>query len=95
MKSRAERRHLDFTKAIRKRKLYKDCFMNYTEEEKYDNFHQYSKNKIHCHHRADAHDGVKTNNRGRQKWYGVGSKNWKPSDLRKVVGLMEQLQCLI
>lgn len=74
---------------------YKDCFMNYTEEEKYNNLHQYSKNKIHCHHRADAHDGVKTNNRGRQKWYGVGSKNWKPSDLRKVVGLMEQLQCLI
>ena len=46
MKSRAERRHLDFIKAIRKRRLYKDCFKNYTEEEKYDNLHQYSKNKI-------------------------------------------------
>lgn len=91
MKSRAERRHLDFIKAIRKRRLYKDCFKNYTEEEKYDNLHQYSKNKIHCFHRADAHDGIKTNNRGRKKYYGQASKRWKASDLRKVVALEEQL----
>lgn len=91
MKSRAERRHLDFIKAIRKRKLYKDCFKNYTEEEKYDNLHQYSKNKIHCFHRADAHDGIKTNNRGRKKYYGQASKRWKASDLKKVVALEEQL----
>lgn len=91
MKSRAEKRHLDFIKAIRKRKLYKDCFMNYTEEEKYDNLHQYSKNKIHCFHHADAHDGIKTNNRGRKKYYGQSSKRWKASDLRKVVALEEQL----
>lgn len=91
MKNRAERRHLDFIKAIRKRKLYKDCFKNYTEEEKYDNLHQYSKNKIHCFHRADAHDGIKTNNRGRKKYYGQDSKRWKASDLRKVVTLEEQL----
>lgn len=91
MKSRAERRHLDFIKAIRKRRLYKDCFKNYTEEEKYDNLHQYSKNKIHCFHRADAHDGIKTNNRGRKKYYGQASKRWKVSDLRKVVALEEQL----
>ena len=57
----------------------------------YNNLHQYSKNKIHCHHRADAHDGVKTNNRGRKKYYGQASKRWKPSDLRKVVALEEQL----
>lgn len=91
MKSRAERRHLDFIKAIRKRRLYKDCFKNYTDEEKYDNLHQYSKNKIHCFHRADAHDGIKTNNRGRKKYYGQASKRWKASDLRKVVALEEQL----
>ena len=91
MKSRAERRHLDFIKAIRKRRLYKDCFKNYIEEEKYDNLHQYSKNKIHCFHRADAHDGIKTNNRGRKKYYGQASKRWKASDLRKIVALEEQL----
>lgn len=91
MKSRAERRHLDFIKAIRKRRLYKNCFKNYIEEEKYDNLHQYSKNKIHCFHRADAHDGIKTNNRGRKKYYGQASKRWKASDLRKVVTLEEQL----
>lgn len=91
MKNRAERRHLDFTKAIRKRKLAKFCFNSYTDKEKYDNLHQYSKNKIHCFHRADAHDGIKTNNRGRKKYYGQASKRWKASDLRKVVALEEQL----
>ena len=65
--------------------------VSYTDEEKYDNLHQYSKNKIHCFHRADAHDGIKTNNRGRKKYYGQASKRWKASDLRKVVALEEQL----
>ena len=46
------------------------------------------KNKIHV---SDAHGGKKTNNRGRKKYYGQGCKLWKASDLRKVVGLMEQL----
>lgn len=35
----AEKRHLDFTKAIRKQNLYPGY---------YDNLHQFSKNKIHC-----------------------------------------------
>ena len=58
------------------------------DEDLYDNLHQYSKNKIHV---SDAHGGKKTNNRGRKKYYGQGCKLWKASDLRKVVGLMEQL----
>ena len=40
----AERRHNDWTKAIRKMKICRD---NYGWQY-YDNLHQYSKNKIHC-----------------------------------------------
>ena len=88
MRSTIERRKNDWAKAIRKQKLYR-YFMSYCKDEDlYDNLHQYSKNKIHV---SDAHGGNKTNNRGRKKYYGQGGKLWKPSDLRKVVGLMEQL----
>lgn len=44
MYSRAERRHNDFRKAIRKKKI---CD-RYAFGGWYDNLHQYSKNKIHC-----------------------------------------------
>lgn len=88
MRNRGIRRHNDWVKAIRKQKLYR-CFMRHCwSGDLYDNLHQYSKNKIHL---SDAHGGKKTNNRGREKYYGQGCKLWKASDLRKVVGLMEQL----
>ena len=47
MRTRAERRHNDWTKAIRKRNILKDM-MWHDGEELYDNLHQYSKNKVHC-----------------------------------------------
>ena len=89
MRTKAERRHNDWHKAIRKQELYR-CFMSCyrTNNNLYDNLHQYSKNKIHV---SDAYGGKKTNNRGRKKYYGQGCKLWKASDLRKVIGLMEQL----
>lgn len=89
MRTKAERRHNNWHKAIRKQELYR-CFMSCCRinNNLYDNLHQYSKNKIHV---SDAHGGKKTNNRGRKKYYGQGCKLWKASDLRKVVGLMEQL----
>ena len=34
---------------------------------------------------------MRTSNRGREKYYGQGCKLWKAFDLRKVVGLEEQL----
>lgn len=43
-KSRAQKRHDDFTKAIRKKNI---CEQHYGFEY-YHNLHQYSKNKIHC-----------------------------------------------
>ena len=88
MRNRGIRRHNDWTKAIRKQKLYR-YYMGYcTDEDLYDNLHQYSKNKIHV---SDVHGGKKTNNRNRKKYYGQGCKLWKPSDLRQVVNLEEQL----
>lgn len=42
----AERRHNDWTKAIRKRRIAKEVYA--FGENWYDNLHQYSKNKIHC-----------------------------------------------
>ena len=44
MRTRAERRHNDVIKALRKQKI---CSKFYGWDY-YDNLHQYSKNKIHC-----------------------------------------------
>ena len=57
-------------------------------QEYYDNLPQYSKNKIHC---SCPMCAKKTNNRGRHKYYGKGSKNWKHSDLIKIMRLDSQL----
>ena len=43
MRTHAEKRHNDWKKAIRKRKIIRHYGIDY-----YDNLHQYSKNKIHC-----------------------------------------------
>ena len=93
MRTKAERRFLNITKAISKRKRCRSINMYYDQDEDmYDNLHQYSKNGIYGNpHYADAHCHTKTNNRGRRKYYGQASKRWKASDLRKVVGLEEQL----
>lgn len=52
-RTRAERRHNDWKKAIRKRKLTKEVYWHPAPDSEYDwewynNLHQYSKNKIHC-----------------------------------------------
>ena len=44
MRTRAERRHNDWTEAIRKKNIAIDV----QDIEWYNNLHQYSKNKIHC-----------------------------------------------
>lgn len=50
MRTRAERRHNDWTKARRKRRITKQVYWSFHDDgwEYYDNLHQYSKNKIHC-----------------------------------------------
>ena len=79
MRTVAEKRHNDWKKAIRKKKIINAYGWDY-----YDNLHQYSKNKIHC---SCPMCAKKTNNRGRHKYYGKGGKNWKHSDLIKIMRL--------
>lgn len=43
MRNMAEKRHNDWRKAIRKKRIINAYGWDY-----YDNLHQYSKNKIHC-----------------------------------------------
>lgn len=89
MRTRAERRHKNVVKALRKRNITRTCYCaGGLDWEYYDNLHQYSKNKIHC---SCPMCSSKTNNRGRAKWYGLGSKNWKHSDLIKINRLESQL----
>ena len=81
MRTRAERRHNNVKKALRKRQIVEDCYILY-DSGYYDNLHQYSKNKIHC---SCPMCTIKTN-----EWFGR-SKNWKHSDLIKIFRLEEQL----
>ncbi len=88
MRTRAERRHNDFKKAIRKRNITRSVYWDGWNDGKnnydyYDNLHQYSKNKIHC---SCPICRNKTNNKGRSKFYG-SSRNWKHSDLIKITRL--------
>ena len=86
MRNKAEKRHYDWVKAIRKKKL-SDSWME--GDHYYNNLHEYSKNKIHC---SCPICSNKTNNKGRKKYYGIGRKNWKHSDLIKVERLESQLK---
>ena len=47
MRTTAEKRHNDWKKAIRKRRIDRERSPNNLHDW-YDNLHQYSKNKIHC-----------------------------------------------
>ena len=88
MRTRAEKRHNDWKKAIRKRKIINAYGWDY-----YDNLHQYSKNKIHC-SCGMCSRYRKTNNRGRKRRiHGnyATSKNWSESDRRKLDEMEDQL----
>ncbi len=83
MRTRAERRHNDWTKAKRKWRIDLDTTVEFnrkTDDEHlyndrywmlYDNLHQYSKNKIHC---SCPMCSAKTNNKHRS-----GARGWAPS----------------
>lgn len=68
MRTRAERRHNDVSKARRKRRLAKELYSSssYSNWEWFDNLHQYSKNKIHC----SCPMCASKSNRKRKGWYG-------------------------
>jgi len=88
MRTTAEKRHNDWKKAIRKRKIDRErSGYNLTHQELYDNLHQYSKNKIHC---SCWMCRSKTNPKCGQ---GCGpGMNWSGSDLRKLDSMEEQIQ---
>ena len=64
MRNRAEKRHNDWKKAIRKRRI--DRFLDGTSpyrQDYYDNLHQYSKNKIGNSSQRESYYGKKINER--------------------------------
>ena len=75
-RTKAERRHKDIVKALRKRNITRSWCAGGLNWEYYDNLHQYSKNKIHC---SCPYCSIKTNN----TFYGP-SKTYKKSDLVKL-----------
>ena len=85
-RTRAERRHNDWKKAIRKRKIVHEVYYSLPDDiwGWYNNLHQYSKNKIHC---SCPICSVKTKNKGRRRQV---CKNYYPSfnppisDLRRI-----------
>ena len=82
MRTTAEKRHNDWRKAIRKRRITQEA---YHIDEWYDNLHQYSKNKIHC---SCPMCRAKTNKK-KAGWY--NSTNWSIADRRKVEEMEDQL----
>ena len=60
MRSRAYNRDISYRKAIRKRRLDREC----SHYPYYTNLHQYSKNKIHC---SCPMCSRKTKNKGRKR----------------------------
>lgn len=83
MRTTAEKRHNDWRKAIRKRRITQEAY----HIEWYDNLHQYSKNKIHC---SCPICSAKTGKR-KNRIIGEGGKNWSISDERRIEEMEEQM----
>lgn len=87
MRTRAERRHLNKKKALRKRAIARSIYYSSDSDfEYYDNLHAYSKNKIHC---SCSMCRNKTN--GRNMWgthikseVNKGGYNYSRQDIRNI-----------
>lgn len=87
MRSRAEKRHNDWTKAIRKRRIFREQ----ENSDMYDNLHQYSKNRIFF----TRNRFFKTNNKGKHRYADnnyAKSKNWSINDQRKLNSMNQELE---
>ena len=84
MRTRAERRHNDKKKALRKRYITRNAYYSYSidMQDYYDNLHQYSKNKIHC---SCPICSAKTRNKGhrRKRKNYAPAINYRRMDLRR------------
>ena len=87
MRTRAERRHNNVVKALRKRNIVRTVYSSFVDSEWYDNLHQYSKNKIHC---SCPICSAKTGKR-KNRIIGEGGKNWSISDERRIEEMEEQI----
>ena len=81
-------RRVSRKKALRKQKIAKKLYGG----ERFDNLHQYSKNKVHC---SCPMCSRKTNNKGKKRlkhgnYY--PSKDWKHSDAQKIESAEQELQ---
>ena len=80
MRNRAEKRHNDWIKAIRKRRIIIAYGWDY-----YDNLHQYSKNKIHC---SCPMCRAKT---AKRKGWDTNRKNWCIADEKRIEEMQDQI----
>lgn len=91
MRNAAEKRHNDWKKAIRKRRIVREVYRWDTDW--YDNLHQFSKNKIHC-SCGMCSRYRKTNNRGRKRRINGNyalSKNWSIQDEKRIEEMQNQM----
>lgn len=82
--TRTKKRHNDWKKAVRKRRITRSWGWG---TDYYNNLHQYSKNKIHCSCPMCA-----TKTRGTVTKKTGASENWDISDQRKLNELKDQLK---
>ena len=81
-------RRVSRKKALRKQKIAKKLYGG----ERFDNLHQYSKNKVHC---SCPCCSRKTNNKGKNRLKSGNynpSKDWKHSDAQKIESTEQKLQ---
>ena len=95
MRNRAEKRHNDWKKAIRKRRIdrEKQGTSNFAQDT-FDNLHQYSKSHVFCGCGLCKRYG-KTNNKSPRKRkihanY-APSKNWSARDERRITEMEDQM----
>lgn len=85
-------REVSFRKARRKRRIARDIYHAWHEDDwqYYNNLHQYSKNKIHC---SCPCCSTKTRNKGRRR-HKAGNYNrnlnYKVSELRRLLAMDEE-----
>ena len=85
MRNLAEKRHNDWVKAIRKRRIDRELKGTRHHLDWYDNLHQYSKNKIHC---SCPFCRAKTA-KGKTPW--SGGKNWSINDEKRIDEMKDQM----
>lgn len=90
-KKRAVRRKNNVKKAIRKREITRNVYQksDWDDWEYYRSLHEYSKGKIHC---SCPMCTQKTNRKDEFSSFHRYGGNWTHSDIKKIVGMREQLK---